>query len=139
LLTALLLPLATPRNLTSEEEEELPIELQYLDNDKAREQNLTIRKLLLETLTLLCSTREARVFIREQNIYPILREYHREESDDECRNLTCSLVDMIMRDEGEEVEEELSNKLPPPTEHEAFTLQNNIECTMDSGVVDESK
>ena len=50
LLTFLLLPLAGPEELTSEENDELPLDLQYLPPDKKRETDLKIHIILLECI-----------------------------------------------------------------------------------------
>jgi hypothetical protein len=57
---ALLMPLAgsTTEELTDEENEQLPIDLQYLPIDKQRESDRDIQQILLETLLLVCTTRE---------------------------------------------------------------------------------
>ena len=59
LVPRLVLPLAgpTPDDLTEEEIEALPLDLQYLDDDKKVEEDLDIRTMLLETLNQLCATR----------------------------------------------------------------------------------
>ena len=46
----LILPLAGPDVFTNEENESLPIDLQYLDDEKKREPDSEIRKLLLESI-----------------------------------------------------------------------------------------
>lgn len=46
----LLLPLAGPDTFTLEENESLPVDLQFLPDDKTREQDAAIRLLLLEAL-----------------------------------------------------------------------------------------
>ena len=46
----LLLPLAGPDTFTEEENDSLPLDLQYLPDDKTREPEQEIRKLLLEAL-----------------------------------------------------------------------------------------
>ena len=51
ILPSLLLPLAGPEEFTEEETERLPVDLQYLPDDKAREEDPDIRKMLLEALT----------------------------------------------------------------------------------------
>lgn len=55
-LCALLLPLAgsTADELTDEENEQLPIDLQYLPSDKQRESDRDIQQILLETILLVC-------------------------------------------------------------------------------------
>lgn len=51
ILPSLLLPLAGPEEFTEEETEQLPIDLQYLPDDKIREEDPDIRRMLLEALT----------------------------------------------------------------------------------------
>jgi hypothetical protein len=53
---ALLLPLAgsTADELTDKENEQLPIDLQYLPSDKQRETDRDIQHILLETILLVC-------------------------------------------------------------------------------------
>jgi len=53
---ALLLPLAgsTADELTDEENEQIPIDLQYLPSDKQRETDRDIQQILLETILLVC-------------------------------------------------------------------------------------
>jgi hypothetical protein len=51
LLPKLLLPLAGPEEFDEEDNDKLPIDLQYLGEDKTREQDPDIRKMLLEALT----------------------------------------------------------------------------------------
>ena len=50
LLPSLLLPLAGPEQFAEEDMERLPEDLQYLPDDKTREQDPDIRKMLLEAL-----------------------------------------------------------------------------------------
>lgn len=49
-LSSLLLPLAGPEQYEEEETEKLPLDLQYLPDDKQREPDPDIRKMLLEAL-----------------------------------------------------------------------------------------
>ncbi|CAF5186787.1 unnamed protein product, partial [Rotaria sp. Silwood1] len=53
---SLLLPLtgSTTDELTEEENEQLPIDLQYLPSDKHRETDRDIQQILLETILLVC-------------------------------------------------------------------------------------
>lgn len=59
LLPSLLLPLAGPEQFEEEDMEKLPVDLQYLPDDKTREPDPDIRKMLLEALlkvdNMLCS------------------------------------------------------------------------------------
>jgi hypothetical protein len=50
ILPHLLLPLAGPEEFTDDEMDKLPLELQYLPEDKVREPDPDIRKMLLEAL-----------------------------------------------------------------------------------------
>ena len=62
----LLLPLAgpTPDTFDDEDIESLPLELQYLDEDKEVEEDDDIRKILLEALNQLCCTKQGRILMR---------------------------------------------------------------------------
>lgn len=51
LLPKLLLPLAGPEEFDDEDNDKLPVDLQYLGEEKTREPDPDIRKMLLETLT----------------------------------------------------------------------------------------
>lgn len=55
LLPKLLLPLAGPEEFDEEDNDKLPIDLQYLSEDKTRERDPDIRKMLLEALTQVSS------------------------------------------------------------------------------------
>lgn len=54
ILPHLLLPLAGPEEFEDSEIDKLPPELQYLPEDKQREADPDIRKMLLEALILVC-------------------------------------------------------------------------------------
>lgn len=62
LLPKLLLPLAGPEEFDDEEMDKLPIELQYLGEEKTREQDADIRKMLVEALTQV-TLRSIRLFV----------------------------------------------------------------------------
>lgn len=51
ILPNLVLPLAGPEVLEDDENDKLPIELQYLTEDKTREEDPEIRKMLIEAIT----------------------------------------------------------------------------------------
>jgi len=99
----LLLPLAgpTPETLDDEEIENLPVDLQYLDEDKKIEEDEDIRKMLIEALTQLCCTKEGRVLLREKNAYVILRELHKIEKNREVLLACENLVDILIKKEQE--------------------------------------
>ena len=54
ILPYLLLPLAGPEELSEEEMEGLPEDLQYLGDDKVREDDPDIRKMLIESVMQVC-------------------------------------------------------------------------------------
>jgi hypothetical protein len=54
ILPHLLLPLAGPEEFADDEMDKLPPELQYLPEDKMREPDPDIRKMLLEALMQVC-------------------------------------------------------------------------------------
>ncbi len=65
LLSRLLLPLAGPEELDSDEMDKLPEDLQYLPPDKEREQDADIRIMLIETLMMV-------------RIFPMLKPYFKQ-------------------------------------------------------------
>lgn len=101
--TRLVLPLAgpSPEELTDEEMEGLPMDLQYLDEDKKVEEDLDIRTMLLEALTQLCATRKGREEVRSKNIYIILRQFHKQETDPAVGLAAENLVDILIKTEEE--------------------------------------
>nr|XP_045599274.1 protein HGH1 homolog isoform X1 [Procambarus clarkii]XP_045599284.1 protein HGH1 homolog isoform X1 [Procambarus clarkii] len=114
LVPRLLLPLAGPDTFTEEENESLPIDLQYLPDDKEREPDQKIRRLLLESLMQLCITREGREIMRKQNVYLILREHHKWEEKRHCIMLNEDIVNLLIRTEGEIGVDDLSSVEIPP-------------------------
>ena len=95
--------------------DKLPMELQYLDDDKKIEQDPDIRKMLLETLLQLCATKQARQFLREKNTYLILRELHKIEKDREVLLATENVVDILIKTE-EEINVENYKEVEVPSE-----------------------
>ena len=99
----LVIPLAGPAtdSITEEEMESLPVDLQYLDEDKKVEGDVDIRIMLLESLTQLCATKSGREQLRDKNIYVILRELHKTEKDRACLLAVENLVDILIKREDE--------------------------------------
>uniref|UniRef100_UPI0037E70452 protein HGH1 homolog n=1 Tax=Semicossyphus pulcher TaxID=241346 RepID=UPI0037E70452 len=117
ILPFLLLPLAGPEELTEEENEGLPVDLQYLPEDKKREEDPDIRKMLLETLILLTATKAGRKTLKEKSVYPIVREFHRWEKDVYVGAACEKLVQLLIGDEPEEgMENLLEVKIPEDVE-----------------------
>ncbi|CAF0819745.1 unnamed protein product [Rotaria sp. Silwood1] len=104
---SLLLPLtgSTTDELTEEENEQLPIDLQYLPSDKHRETDRDIQQILLETILLLCATKSIREYFRSKQIYFILRQYHQQANLDFACNRTCErIIQILIGDEDYNVE-----------------------------------
>ncbi|QPG75190.1 hypothetical protein FOA43_002540 [Brettanomyces nanus] len=101
LLPYLLSPIALADNkgLSEEEVMELPEELQLLGSDKKTEPLKEISTVYLEAILLLCVTRKGREYLRENGVYPIVREFDRATKDDQITDLCYRIVDMLMRDE----------------------------------------
>ncbi|GAB0097447.1 Protein HGH1 homolog [Sergentomyia squamirostris] len=122
ILPCILLPLAGPEEFDDEDNEKFPIELQYLSPDKKREEDPDIRKMLLECLLQLCSTRKGREYLRQKGTYEILREYHKWEvqQNSDCRQtlLACeNAVDVLIRTEAEIGEDNLKQLQIPEEVH----------------------
>ncbi|KAF2687521.1 DNA-binding protein-like protein HGH1 [Lentithecium fluviatile CBS 122367] len=106
LLPYILLPLMGPEEYSDEDTEGMLDELQLLEPDKERENDVEIMKTHLETLLLLCSTREGRDVLRRVKVYPIVRETHLHVENEDVREACDRIVQMIMRkEEGEEEDE----------------------------------
>ncbi|XP_017856034.1 PREDICTED: protein HGH1 homolog isoform X1 [Drosophila arizonae] len=105
ILVAILQPLCGPEEFSDEDNEKLPIELQYLPESKTRESDPDLRKMLLECLLQLCATRRCREVLRAKGVYEILREYHKWEAkvgrDSECLLACENVVDILLKKEEE--------------------------------------
>ncbi|ODV95806.1 hypothetical protein PACTADRAFT_84682 [Pachysolen tannophilus NRRL Y-2460] len=107
LLPYILLPIcgAETDNLDEEEMFALPDELQLLPSDKKRDPSNEIITIHLESLLLLCSTRQCREYLRSKSVYPLIRELHKCYEDELIQELCDRLVQMLMRDEAPTTEE----------------------------------
>ncbi|XP_027022222.1 protein HGH1 homolog [Tachysurus fulvidraco] len=101
ILPFLLLPLAGPEELSEEENEGLPVDLQYLPEDKTREDDPDIRKMLIETLLLLTATKVGRQLLKKKNVYPIMREFHKWEKEPHVISACEKLIQVLIGDEPE--------------------------------------
>ncbi|XP_061544788.1 protein HGH1 homolog isoform X2 [Phycodurus eques] len=99
ILPFLLLPLAGPEELSEEDNEGLPVDLQYLPEDKKREEDPDIRQMLLETLMLLAATKDGRRTLKDKNVYVVMREFHRWEKDPKVTSACEKLVEVLIGDE----------------------------------------
>ncbi|KAJ8949189.1 hypothetical protein NQ318_021682 [Aromia moschata] len=119
-LPRLLLPLAGNEEFDEEDNDKLPLELQYLPENKVREDDPDIRCILLEAITQLVAKRPNREFIRDKNTYVILRELHKWEKDKKALAACENLVDILIRTEEEIGEENLKEVDVPHHLHEDF-------------------
>ncbi|EFA05199.1 protein HGH1 homolog [Tribolium castaneum] len=120
ILPRLLRPLAGNEEFDDEDNDKLPLELQYLPEEKQREEDPDIRCMLLEALTQLCAKRKNREFIRERNTYVILRELHKWEKDRKVLLACENLVDILIRTEEEIGEDDLKTLKVPQSLSEDF-------------------
>ena len=103
ILPRLLLPLAgpTPDDLDPDDVEKLPLDLQYLDEDKKMEEDPDLRKMILEAINQLCATKSGREIIRSKSSYFILKELHKIEKDKHVKLACENLVDILIKKEEE--------------------------------------
>ncbi|KAG5886876.1 hypothetical protein JTB14_024733 [Gonioctena quinquepunctata] len=120
ILPSLLLPLAGNEEFDEEDNDKLPLELQYLSEDKVREEDPDIRCILLEAITQLVAKRPNREFIRNKNTYIILRELHKWEKDKKALAACENLVDILIRTEEEIGLENLKDVEVPADLQEKF-------------------
>ncbi|SPN97556.1 related to FAM203 family protein C1020.12c [Cephalotrichum gorgonifer] len=80
-------------------------DLQLLPPDKQREPNPDIIQTHVETLTLLASTRDAREYMREVKVYPLIRETHARVDHEGVREACERLVQLLMGEEAKDGEE----------------------------------
>ena len=102
ILPRLLLPLAgpTPEDMDPDEVDKLPIDLQYLGDEKEVEGDPDLRKMLLESLLQLCATRSGRESLRSKNTYHILKELHKVETEPDVKLACENVVDLLIKKEG---------------------------------------
>ncbi|KOB57962.1 Brain protein 16 [Operophtera brumata] len=101
LLTFLLNPITGSEDYPDEEMDKLPIALQYLPQDKQRDRDVDVRKMILETLNKLCTKRHGREVLRDNGVYYILREYHKWEKDGTALLACENVVDILIQKEDE--------------------------------------
>lgn len=102
----ILLPIAGPEEVDSTDTDTMLPELQMLPADKKRESDCDVITTHLETLLLLTSTRPGRVRLRDINVYPTIRELHLAVEDEGVRETCERLVNVLMRDEGQDEAED---------------------------------
>lgn len=106
LLPYILLPIAGPEEIEEDYMFDLPDELQLLPSDKKRDPLNGLICIHLESLLLLCTTKDMREYLRNKSVYAIIREIHKVYTDENVVDLCDRLVQMLMRDEAMDGEEE---------------------------------
>ncbi|KAK3834287.1 MAG: hypothetical protein JOS17DRAFT_738581 [Linnemannia elongata] len=101
----ILLPLCGPEEFDIDDMEGMPEDIQLLPPTKTREADAHLRETLLEGLILLTSTREGRDYLREKKTYPVVQKMHAAETVDDVQEIAERIVNMLMRDEGNEITE----------------------------------
>lgn len=100
LLAALLGRLVHPECAFSEEElDKMLLEISLEHRNTPAESDPAIREMIIESLIALGTTFEGRVILREKEVYPIIREVHKHETDDVLRGGMEIVVEYIIRDE----------------------------------------
>ncbi|KAI1309978.1 hypothetical protein EDD11_003927 [Mortierella claussenii] len=118
----ILLPLCGPEEFDLDDMEGMPEDIQLLPPTKTREADAHLRETLLEGLILLTSTRAGRDYLREKKTYPVIQKMHLAETDEHVQDVAEQIVNMLMRDEGAEVEEieEMEAKKPAEEDEDAI-------------------
>jgi len=106
ILPYILVPIMGSEEYSDEDTEGMLEDLQLLPADKKREEDMEIIKTHLETLLLLTTTREGRDIMRRNKVYPIVRAAHEHLENEGVREACDRFVQVIMRDEGIEGEED---------------------------------
>lgn len=102
LLPQMLLPLCGPEEFDLDVLDTLPEELQLLPPTKVRETDPAIRLILVEALVLLATTRTARESMRVRGVYEVIKAAHLAEVVPKCTEPMVRLVNLLMREEGED-------------------------------------
>jgi hypothetical protein len=104
ILLRLLLPIAGSEGYEEDDVEGMFDELVFLEPTKTREVDVQLKRMILETIILLTTTRYGRDVMRQRKVYPVLREFDKQETDDTCKDHIMQIVDMLMRDESKSLE-----------------------------------
>jgi len=104
LLNFIVVPLmATPADFTPEEIETMPIAAAtILLKDHTMETDRETILSLIESLVLLCSSKETRQYLRDSSLYPIVREFDLRQKDEDIKEEILKVVNFLIRDETED-------------------------------------
>jgi len=98
LILTLMLPLRGSEVLSEEDMEGMDSSLhnKIIGPNKVREKDLECRKTIVECFMLLCKKKNNRELLQKKGLYPILREYEKEEKDEGLNEKIHSLVEILM-------------------------------------------
>lgn len=91
--------LAGPEPLDEDEKIGMHPDVYNLGDKKKRETDSQVRLAAIDCLLLLCTTRNGRTDLRRKKVYPIVRNAHLVESNEEISEQVYKLVDFLIRDE----------------------------------------
>ncbi|PVU84940.1 hypothetical protein BB559_006910 [Furculomyces boomerangus] len=113
ILPYILLPLCGPDDYDEEDMDGMPEEVQLLPPEKQRETDHQLRLTLVEALVLLATHRESREHLRKKKVYPIIRQLHLSDNDEQTSEAIDKLVQLLMRyEENDERANENINNTP---------------------------
>ena len=99
LVPKLLFLIAGPEKLSEDDKRGMDFSLTMLRETKCREHDEEVRGAVIDTLLLLCATRDGRERCRAAKVYPIVRDAHLVEQSDVIGEQIYKLVGLLMRDE----------------------------------------
>lgn len=102
ILPYLLLPIMGSEEYGEDEMMDMLPDLQLLPPDKKRDDDPTIIQTHVETLTILTTERESREYLRQVQVYPIIRETHLKVNDEGVQEACERIVQVLARDEEDE-------------------------------------
>ncbi|KAF4982413.1 hypothetical protein FZEAL_1931 [Fusarium zealandicum] len=103
ILPYILLPIMGNEEYDVDETMDMLPDLQLLPPDKKRDPDNQNVQMHVETLTLLTTTREGRELMRRVKVYPVIRETHMRVQDESVQEACDRLVQVLARDEPDEV------------------------------------
>lgn len=95
-------PLMGPEEYEMDEMDKLPETLQFLPPTKTRERDTVLRMMCVEILLLLATTFTGRQTLRDRGTYFVVREAHKNESDQQIKDAIERLVGLLEGEEGHE-------------------------------------
>ncbi|XP_044130890.1 protein HGH1 homolog, partial [Bufo gargarizans] len=106
----------------------LPPDLQYLPEDKEREPDPDIRKMLIECLQLLCATPDGRRILKDRGTYLILRSLDSWEAEPDVKRSCEKVIQILIGDEPERgLQNLLEVQVPPELEEQLQRLDEEEE------------